>query len=228
MIERGIVVRGRVIRGSERVLRDSSAWWTAGRETRPRRWPIDLLVGHWTAGNPRTGPTAGPAVWRAMEARTGVGGRDLSVSVHFVISWDGLIWQTLDLEHAAVHVGHRPTIARSIGVETCWPGTVAQARRLGLDVWLSETRRVGSHRVQCVRPGDALVESWRWLGEVLAGEAAREHGIEIPRIAAPVDRRLTSTELASHRGACEHVHIPGSTKIDAAGYLVESLGWASS
>lgn len=166
-------------------------------------------------------------MWRAMEARTGAGGRDLSVSVHFVVSWDGLIWQTLDLEHAAVHVGDRPTIARSIGVETCWPGTVAQARRLGLDVWLSETRRVGSHRVQCVRPGDGLVESWRWLGETLASDAAREHGIEIPRIAAPADRRLTTMELASHRGACEHMHIPGTTKIDAAGYLVESIGWPS-
>lgn len=223
-VERGIVCRGQVIPGTERVIRDSAAWWTRGRETRPRRWPIDLLVGHWTAGRPRAGPSSGLAVWRAMEGRTGDGGRDLSVSVHLIVGWDGLIWQTLDLAEAAVHVGHRPTIARSIGVETCWPGTASQAARLGAD-GIAEARRVGGQRVRCMRPSDELLEAWRWLGETLAGPAARAHGIEIPRRAAPADRRLTAAELAAHRGACEHLHIPGTTKVDAGGYLVEALGW---
>ena len=50
-VEHGIVVGGRVIPGTERVIRDSRAWWTEGRETRPRAGAtIDMLIG--------TGPRA--------------------------------------------------------------------------------------------------------------------------------------------------------------------------
>lgn len=219
MIEHGIVVRGVVQPGTERVIRDSEAWWSAGRETRPRRWPVDLVCGHWTAGNCRTGPTAGRLLWRAMEARRGADGvRDLSVSIHHSISWDGLIWQHLDHEHAAVHVGHRPTIARSIGIECMWPGTAKQAARLGAEGDVV-VRRWDGARVRCMQPSDEMLEAWRWLVDALS----RIH--EIPRVAAPSDRRLTLPELARHRGVLEHASLPGTRKVDACGLLIEATGY---
>jgi hypothetical protein len=224
IIERGIIIDGIVLPGTERVIRDSSAWWTAGRETRPRRYPIELLVGHWTAGHTREGPTAGPRLWRAMESRRAADGGDLSVSVHFSVAWDGLIWQHLDLAHAAVHVGHRPTITRSIGVECMWPGTARQAARLGAH-GQTVVRRVDGQRIECMRPSDELLESWRWLAETLA--AARDSRIAIPRRVAPPDRRLTLAQLAQMRGCIEHMHLPDTRKIDACGLLTESLGWPS-
>ena len=222
MSDRGILCRGVVLADTERVIRDPAAWWTAGRETRPRRWPIDLLVAHWTAGPPREGPTAGRLLFRAMEARRGQSGDDLSVSVHFSISWDGMIWQHLDLADAAVHVGHRPTLARSIGVECMWPGTAAQAAKIGAD-GEAVLRRIDGAAVRAMRPSDALLDAWRWLAEALARGGA--DGLEIPRKAAPADRRLTAGELARTRGAIEHLHVTGTTKIDAAGLLVAALGW---
>lgn len=123
-IEHGIVVGGRVIPGTERVIRDGAAWWTEGRETRPRDGAtIDMLIGHYTAGPARTGPGAGRSLFRAMEVRQNAHGEDLSVSVQMSISWDGLIWQHADLEVGCVHVGARPVIRRSIGVECMWPGS---------------------------------------------------------------------------------------------------------
>ena len=224
MIERGIVIGGRVLPGTDRVLRDSDAWWIAGRETRPRAGAtIDLIVGHWTAGPPREGPAAGRSLYRAMESRRSAdGSRDLSVSVHFGIAWDGGIWQYLDLAHGAVHVGHRPTIRRSIGVETMSPGTARMAARLGVEGRVI-SRRVDGHRIECLEPSDALLEAWRWLADVLS--RADDDRLDIPRQCAPSDRRLSVSELARARGAIEHMSLPGSTKIDSCGLLLDALGW---
>lgn len=226
MTSRGIVISGRVLPHTERVLREPGVEWTRGRDTRPRQWPVDLLVGHWTGGPPRTGPGAGRAVFRAMNARKRDDGTDLSVSVHFVISWDGLIWQLLDLAEAAVHVGSREVNARSIGVECCWPGLEVQARKLGVE-GLVETRTIGTARVKCLRPSDELIDAWRWLADTLTSADADLSRVQIPRRCAPLSRRLSKPEMTRFAGVCEHYHTPGTTKLDAAGYLVESLGWPS-
>lgn len=214
-IERGILVNGAVLPGTERVIRDPAAWWTAGeRGTRPRGGRrADRLVGHWTGGHPRSGPTAGPRVVAAMRARKRPDGSPLDVGVHFVIGWDGLIWQTADLGAATVHVGHRAVNRRSVGVECCWPGTVTQAERLGVDVEHVAPGQARGQRIRCMAPSPEMLDAWRWLYDALT--RAQHPALAIPRQRGSMERP----------GAMEHADVPG-TKVDAAGLLVGALGLA--
>lgn len=230
MISRGIVYGGIVLPGSERVIRDSEATWTKGRETRPRAGTIDLLTGHWTAGPHREGPKAGLLLFKAMEARKSAdGSRDLSVSVHFGISWDGAIWQYLDLAEAAVHVGLRPVIARSVGFEIMWCGTSTQARKLGIQC--SPKRMLwGPHSVDVCPLSDEARDAMVWLCEYLSSDAVRKAtngAIDIPRKVAPT-RQLTQPEMRHLKGFCEHASLPATEKIDTAGACIDVLkgrGW---
>lgn len=232
-LEHGLLVAGEVIAGTEFILRDSTAWWdwsvlSDRPDLRSRNGTkVSLLVGHWTAGNPRTGPLAGPKVVRAMRERRrdddgdGVIDKDdplMSVSVHFVIGWDGLIWQTADLSIATVHVGTNIN-RRSVGVECCWPGTAEQALRLGVD-GPCETRRVRGRPIVCLKPSDALVASWARLARVLSTPGLAPSVVDIPRVVGRGPMPLS--------GAGEHWMAPGTTKVDAAGYLMDALradGW---
>jgi hypothetical protein len=220
-VERGIVCDGSVIPGTEWVLRDSDAWWSWDSprdrpDLRTRHGkPATLLVGHWTAGHPRTGPTAGPRVVAAMRGRKREDGSPMDVSIHFVIGWDGLTWQTADLSVATVHVG-RGVNDRSVGVECCWPGTAQQAERLGVD-GIVERRIVRGRPVQCLRPSDELIASWTRLARALSTPIPGR--LEIPRV--------TAKQGMPQSGAAEHMHAP-TTKVDAAGYLMDALradGW---
>jgi hypothetical protein len=228
--DRGILIDGQIIPGTERVIRDPGAWWQAGRETRPRAGsPIDMLIGHWTGGSTRTGPGAGRVLVRHMDARRGSDGvSDLSVSIHFGIAWDGGIWQCLDLAHGAVHVGHRPTIRRSIGVECMWPGTVRQAERLGSEGRIVR-RQIDGRLVACLAPSDEMLDAWRWLAEALTSPAARAAGITIPRRTLGL-RRTLQWLAACGGGVGEHATLPRASdprrvKIDACGLLLDALGW---
>jgi hypothetical protein len=110
----------------------------------------------------------------------------------------------------------------SIGVECCWPGTWAQARKLGVDGHKLFARQNGD-TVELLRPSEPLIQAW-----VRLAEALHEHQ-PVPRIVAPSDRRLTPRERRRHRGALEHFHVPGTTKRDGGGLLVGALranGWA--
>lgn len=226
-VERGIVVAGQVVPGTEWVLRDSAAWWSWDNppdrpDLRSRHGkPATLLVGHWTGGNPRTGPTTGHRVVSAMRARKREDGSPMDVSIHFVIGWDGMTWQTCDLATATVHVG-RGINDRSIGVETCWPGTADQARKLGMD-GVEETRTVKGRKVACVRPSDELVAAWVRLANTLAPAAGPllPGLVEIPRQTA----KGSGMPIA---GAGEHWCAPATTKVDCASYLLDALraaGW---
>lgn len=173
------------------------------------------------------GPAAGCKLFSAMEARRSADGeRDLSVSVHFGISWDGFIWQHLDLAEGAVHVGHRPTIARSVGVEVMWAGSSRQARRLGI-VHTPQLRTVRGQRLEVCPLSDEAREAWVWLAGVLSSpeiEAWSDGEIAIPRRTLGPDDVLTPR----FAGCGEHYHVPGTTKIDAAGVLCDALrerGW---
>lgn len=225
-IAHGIVVGGIVIPGTDRVIRDSCAWWTEGRETRPRDGrPVDMLIGHWTAGPARVGPAAGKRLFDAMEARENKDGEDLSVSVQLSISWDGLIWQHADLETGCVHVGARPIIRRSVGVECMWPGTTAQAARLGV-AGASVRRPIDGVTASCLAPSDALLESWRWLADTLTGPDAGALGLRIPR--RTLGLRRTLGELTrSPGGVGEHATLPrgAPVKIDACGLLMDATGY---
>jgi hypothetical protein len=215
-VAQGIVVDGTVLPGTGRVTRDSKAWWAPGNVgCRPRKGHVaSLLVGHWTAGNPLTGPGTGAKVVRSMKARLSKDkSRPLDVGVHFVIGWDGLVWQTCDLALATTHVGYRPVILRSVGVETCWPGSMKQAKALGV-AGKEVIGRARGARVRCLEPSPELLAAWTWLAETLAG--AQHPALAIPR-------RLAKT--TKEAGALEHRDMPATTKVDAAGLLVGALGW---
>jgi hypothetical protein len=229
MIEHGIVIGGRVLPDTERVIRDSDAWWTEGRETRPRAGArVDMLIGHWTAGHHREGPGVGLRLFRAMEARRSAdGSRDLSVSVTFGHGADGTIWQFMDVLTAGVHVGARPIIRRSVSSELMWCGTAKQARRLGIDaptMW----REIDGRRVEIVAPPDALIDSWRWLADRLTSPEAAALGVHIPRRTLGL-RRTLPWLAACGGGVGEHATLPRGerVKIDACGLLMEATGYQS-
>jgi hypothetical protein len=222
--ERGLLVAGSVVPGTEWVRRDSRAMWRAGdRGTRPRAAAADVLVGHWTAGNPRTGEDAGRRVYDAMRARRRPDGSPLDVGIHLVIGWDGLVHQTADLALATVHVGSGPVNARSIGVECCWPGTLRQARALGAPA-TPQRVVIGSQRVDVALPSPELVAAWVRLAGLLASLGGLG-GISIPRQVPRTTARMTAAQQRRWKGAQEHTHVPGSTKIDAAGLLTGALDW---
>jgi hypothetical protein len=226
-IASGIVHGGRVIGGTEWVLRDPSAWWDlTSSDVRPRNGHRPrLIVGHWGGGRHHVGPGAARKMVANMNARRREDGSDMSVSCGFVISWDGLCWQTADLDTATIHVGSRPVISRSIGVEIAWCGYESQARRLGIDGVHILPRVVDGQRLRVVRPSDAIVETWARLCDTLATVCG------IPRVLPPTSTALLSAaELAQQEGAIEHMTLGGPQKRDAAGLLIEALaarGWAS-
>lgn len=236
MTEVGLLVGGKVVPGTELVRRSPRAWWAwddprdrADLRRRPARGDTTLLVGHWTAGPIREGEEAAVATVAAMKSRQRADGTPMSVSVHVVVGWDGQVWQTADLSVATIHASGVSPI--SVGVECAWPGTAEQAdairaslERRGRPVHpgyrsLPETRMVRGRRVRCLPPSAELLRGWVVLGELLAALPA-ELGIVIPRQVDP----------SAKRGACEHQHAPRTTKVDAAGYLVDALaaaGWCS-
>lgn len=225
-VDKGIIVGGVLMPGSEWVVRDSAAWWSRSvpldlPDLRLRPASISLLCGHWTGGNARTGPVAGPAVVRAMKSRKRDDGTAMSVSIHFVISWDGLCWQTCDLADVAIHAGGRVNL-RSVGVECCWPGTSEQAAKLGHD-GKPETRMVRGRQVRTVPPSSELAATWTRLARLLSAPETRAWSTGLVAI-----DRVCSRGRPPESGACEHMDVPGTTKVDAAGYLLDALrvdGW---
>lgn len=235
---RGLVIRGAVVPGTELVERHPDAWWSwddprdrADLRRRPAG-DVTALVGHWTAGPVREGEEAPVATVRAMRARRREDGELMSVSVHFLIGWDGRIWQLADLGVVTIHAGSAIN-PYSIGVETTWPGTeelatgiAASLRRRGKPapaayVQRPEKRIARGRPLLCVPPSAALLRGWVALAELLAALPA-ETGIVIPR-------QLALEPARRRRGALEHQHVERSTKPDAAGYLVDALvaaGWA--
>ena len=223
----GIVCAGEVIAGTEWVSRDPAAWWSWDDpkdrpDLRSRHGkPATLLVYHWTAGNCRMGPDAARRVVQAMRARRREDGSLMDVSVHFVVSWDGIVTQCADLGVATVHVG-RGINERSIGVELCWPGTWEQAGKLEQQHRSRmEVRNVRGHRVECMAPSSEMLAAAVRLGRTLAPASLPlvPGRVEIPRVTAK-----TGMPIA---GAGEHWCAP-TTKIDAAGYVLDGLradGW---
>jgi hypothetical protein len=236
MIERGLVIAGEVVAGTEWCVRDSSAWWAEGeRGTRPRAPKTDVLVGHWTGGEAsvRSVDDDGPFVVRGMKARVRPDGSPMDVAIHFVIgacSPDdpiAQVWQTADPGLVAcVHVGKRWINARSIGVEVVsagLPGSLDLRHRPTVHVALLGKMQ----KVLAFFPGQ--VRAWVRLADTLAALNGRG-GIAIPaRVPAfSAARRFSLAEARRWAGAMEHCSVPGGTKKDAGGLLIDALadvGW---
>jgi hypothetical protein len=236
MIERGLVIAGRVIPGTEWCIRDSSAWFKPGTlGTRERDPLINVLGGHWTAGEAGTGSydDDGLRVYRVMRSRLRTDGTPMDVGIHFVVGACAdadpfaQVWQLADPGLVAcVHVGDRAINKRSIGVEVVsagLPGPLNQRNRPTTIVALLGRMKT----VLRFYPGQ--VAAWVRLAEALAALDGTA-GISIPRRvpAFGASRRLSRTEARRWAGGLEHLHIPSTTKIDAAGLLVEPLadaGW---
>lgn len=243
---RGLVIAGELVPGTDWIRRDPAFWWTSGRGTRPRARAVDLLVGHWTAGEagvrdpdgPR-GPLGpydddGPRVVRAMRSRLRADGSPMSVGITFVVGacdhgdeW-APVWQTMDPGLVgAVHVGMGSINARSIGVEVVsagLPGRFDARERPRVRV------PVLGRMLEVLRFYPGQLRSWIALAETLAALDGRG-GIRIERrVPAPLaTRRMTRVEVARYSGAMEHLHVPTTKKIDAGGLLLEALagaGWA--
>jgi hypothetical protein len=224
---RGILYHGEPVPLTERVLREDGAWWQSGeRGTLVRDQPADLLVGHWTAGNPHEGPGTAKRVVRAMKARLREDGLPMAVGVHFVIGWDGMIFQTADLGVGTIHVS-RGWNHRSIGVECCSPGTAEQAARLGVDGKV-ERRTVAGRRSLLLRPSQAMLDAWVWLADALGRVLPIPARVPLDRDGSLLVDRMTAKSARGWCGAAEHLHSPSTTKIDHGGYLVGALrdaGW---
>lgn len=243
MLDRGLVIAGVVVPGTELVQRHPQRWWswdviTDRPDLRLRKGaPIELYGGHWTGGPIREGEAAPLRTVEAMRARQRDDGTLMDVSCHFVLGWDGGVWQVADLEHATVHMG-RAVNVRSVGVETTWPGYASAARDIASTIARNgrmpspaydgpvDTRVVRGREIKCLRPSAELVASWVALGELLADLSVHrpELGLRIPRrLAVPAPGRWPT------KGALEHWQAPGAHKDDAGGYLLEALeraGWA--
>jgi hypothetical protein len=239
VIDRGIVIDGAVVPGTSHVQRRAGAWWgwpedRADLRRRSKKRDATLLVGHWTGGPIRVGDDAAEDGVRIMKKRAREDGSPAEVSCHFIVGWDGLIWQVADLAFDCVHAGSSASRG-SIGAETSWPGyaenaeaIVSALRRNERPVHpgyleAPERRVVLGRTVQCLPPSAELLAGFVKLAETLAA-LPPELGVVIPRQLAVKGSKRTS------RGACEHQHCAPFKKGDAAGYLVEALeraGWAA-
>lgn len=229
-VERGIVLNGVVLPGTDFVLRDTLAWFDPVKDAAdvPKRvhWPITQIVYHWTAGHAHLGGAAASRVVRAMKARLRTDGSLMSVSCHFVVSWDGLVFQVADLGRMAIHAG-RVLNRDGIGVEQCWPGTERQMLKLGAAGQV-QRRQCVEGPIDCMRPSESMLAASVRLAEAIAAlpPSTRVH---VPRVVPATTQRMKPAPAARFRGVCEHVHSPGSEKQDCAGYVVDALaaaGWA--
>lgn len=234
VLERGMLFRGRVIPGSEFVLRHPNAWYTRGDDdVYARSGPIRLLTAHWTAGPRRVGELAALRTYAAMQARRKENGDEMSVSAQFVQSDDGLIFQLADLELCCIHAD-RAFNQRGISIEYTMPGTQARATEIGRPEEGVE-RLVAGTKVLALRPSAAALATFARFANLIAGlfgdtrfKLGSDPLFELERRTYTRRTRLRAPEMQTCSGVLEHFHAASTTKVDAAGWFVDHLaanGW---
>lgn len=222
-LEHGLLYHGKIIPGSEWVLRDPSAWYSPGDDdVYVRVGAPEILTYHWTAGPRRGGLFAAQKTYRAMQARRKNNGEEMSVSAQMVLADDGQIFQLADLELCCVHAD-REFNRRGVGIEYTLPGTVARAEELDRPSDPHERRLVAGHYVDALVPSPAALATAVKFAEFMAASFG------IPRITYTRRTRLNGREMREAKGAVEHFHAVSTTKVDAAGFFVDALaaaGWA--
>lgn len=241
-IQRGLMIGGKVVPDTDYVIRDWPRAQFDPPDTFVRKSPlVNLIVYHWTGGQPFVGPNSGAKAARNCEARVNKAGKLAKVGYHLLTCWDGLIFQMADLALGTWHVGHRETAQRSIGWEHAFPGTLSQARRLGVDITGSRSVSVDGHVITVVIPTVEMMRATAKLSEVIVN-LDPSYGLSIPRRVPVDDRgnalrdRFTDLELGAWVGGMEHFHIEpteqakaeGVIKYDGAGLFIENqlgAGW---
>lgn len=264
-MEHGILISGEVLSDTDWCLREEDAWWDPKSNKKDAKWAskgamaldryqlrrrqgtLDILTGHWTAGEAGVKDIMddGRRVTRVMKRRASRKNPDrrLKVSVPFIIGACGPddeyapCWQTLDLGlgWAGTHVGRGEVNCRSIGVEVVSAGLDGAANVRDRE----ETRvhLIGRKRdVLTFYPGQ--LNTWVRLANALSGKCL-PGDIEIPRRVPveplpdrlgvrPLSRRFNRKELRAWKGVMEHYHMDNTTKIDAGTLLCQALlddGW---
>lgn len=190
-----IIYNGSLIKTAPPVTQYSSAWaprsatsaWMS-RATDPRDIlsrggaTITTAVGHWSAGPIREGEAAATQCVSAMRARKRKDGSDMSVSAHFMVGWDGLVWQLCDIADATIHTGSRKINRTSVGIETAWPGTKEQALRIAAAIKRNGRKphpayygpTIVRNGVELLAPSEALVAGFVRLVGALKTVLGRE------------------------------------------------------
>lgn len=228
-------------------------WWNQNDyQVRGRAQKIDMICGHWTAGEAglQTVDDDGPRVVYGMKNRmsTTLIGRKLKVSIAFVIGAcepgdpekEAGIWQCLDIGNTGnIHVGRGDINARSVGVEIVSagaPGKLDQRRRPRVKKTLLGRQREFLE----FYPGQ--IKAWNRLVHMLTltpeNAMTREEleiafqldkaFIRIPR-QVPLNKqggllttRMTYPQLQKYQGVFEHYHLDNTTKVDAGGFCIEA------
>lgn len=228
-------------------------WWDQkDYQVRSRAEKLDMICGHWTAGEAGLQTTSddGPRVVYGMKNRmsTNIIGRKLKVSIAFVIGAcepnepdkEAMIWQCLDIGNTGnVHVGRGEINARSIGVEIVsagMPGRLDQRKRPRVKRTLLGRKR----EMLEFYPGQ--IKAWNRLCNMLTltptNALTREEleiafkldeaFIRIPR-QVPLNKnsgllttRMTWNQLRNYKGVFEHYHLDNTTKVDAGGFCIEA------
>lgn len=208
-IERGLLINGQVVPGTEFIVRDSDAWWDwdnpDDRHDLVKRasTDIELLVGHWTAGTAGDDEVSddGRTVVRRMKARMSRKYEDepLKAAVEFIIAADSdsqsgrlddaTVWQCMDIgKVAGIHVGNRNVCRRAVGVEIVNIGVPYYWRNGKKHDWNPRKRPiVNPVLLNKKREFTDFFQSqylaWRYLAETLASlDAFPEYKVHIPRV----------------------------------------------
>lgn len=239
MIEHGMILGGLVVPETDRVIRDSDAWWKLGDwGCKPRGAVVpDLHIGHWTAGEAGTRHTDddGPWIVRVMRNRPSkkIPGAKMQVSIDFVIGAGGDIWQTADpLVTACIGVGEPRVNRRAIQTEIVNVGTdpvILPRRRPTVMRRMLPTPKLPRGRKVFQRAYyPEQLEAWVWLCEVLHQHVGIPRNVPAGAGGGLEIDRFTREEMRRYRGAMEHFHVPSTMKLDGGTQLIGALltrGW---
>jgi len=156
--------------------------------TTKRDQPIRHGILHWTASGKRLGLKGAKQVWRTLTRK--------GLSVDFVITDEGIIWQFVDpLMQCCAHAGRLNKT--SVGVEVTGPGWLR--RYLGAREWYTGT--VHGWTTKFIDYTEEQHASVAALADALALA-----GVVPKTVTTEPYRRLTQRHFASHDGWYGHLH----------------------
>ncbi len=230
----GVLYRGAAIAWpyATRLERRLSRTESADRTLRPLPERIDILTLHYTDG--RSTDVSAPI--RTLASKGGDG-------AHFILQPDGILFQYMDLEKTAIHVGQNDMNRRSVGVEIMCPG----ARQLVDDSlalpWPSDSGfyynthfGLRARKIYHATPAQetALVDLIRFLStnfsvplRAPAADTEDPKRLRVPKLGHRCDETIADggTGIALAPGIWHHVELynPPQGRADALGVIIPNL-----